>query len=295
MRARVWGSRGSLASPGPDTVRYGGNTPCVEVRLDDGSLIVLDAGTGIRKLGLQLLSEPVDTVHLFLTHLHLDHLEGIGFFSGLWDPDVDLHIWGPASLQRTLRERVATLLSEPLFPVHIDNVPRRPVFHDAESEVVIGNATVRSENVAHQGTTVGYRIEENGRSLAYIPDHEPARAGDLRRVASPEWISGHSLAKGADVLLHDSQYTEEEYPSHRGWGHSSIDHVVTFGLIAKVKQLVLYHHDPLHTDDQLLAHERRAKELWGGNDGPVLAREGMEIELPAAVRSKQRTPAAKRA
>ncbi len=282
MKIRIWGCRGSLASPGPSTVRYGGNTSSVEVRLDDGTLIILDAGTGIRDLGRHIAAnEPVKRINLFLSHLHLDHVEGIGFFSALWNPDMELHVWGPPSPLRSLQDRIATLMSPPLFPVHLADVPCRPIYHDVpEDEMQIGGARIIAQPVAHRGSTVAYRIEEKGRSFAYIPDHEPALGVDLEKV-EPEWVSGFSVAHGADVLFHDSQYTEEEYPNHRAWGHSSIAHTVTFGLMTKVRNLVLFHHDPAHTDDELEVHKKRAKELWGGgnNGAPVLAREGMEIEL----------------
>ncbi len=282
MKIRIWGCRGSLASPGPSTVKYGGNTSSVEVRLDDGELIILDAGTGIRELGRHIASgDPVKKINLVLSHLHLDHVEGIGFFSALWDPDVELHIWGPPSPLRSLQDRIATLMSPPLFPVHLADVPCRPIYHDVidGEEIKVGNATMIGSAVAHRNATFGYRIEEAGRSFAYIPDHEPALGIDLERV-EPEWVSGFPVAHGADVLFHDSQYTEEEYPNHRAWGHSSIAHTVLFGQMTKVRNLVLFHHDPAHSDEELELHRKRAKELWGGhNDAPTLAREGMEIEL----------------
>lgn len=292
MRIRVWGCRGSLASPGPETVRYGGNTSSVEVRLDDGTLIILDAGTGIRSLGRHLArSEGVKQINLFLSHLHLDHVEGIGFFSALWNPDVELHVWGPPSPLRSLQDRIATLMSPPLFPVHLADVPCRPIYHDVpDEELQIGSAKVTVQPVAHRGSTVGFRIEEGGRSFAYIPDHEPALGVDLEKV-DPEWVSGFAVAQGADVLFHDSQYTEDEYPNHRAWGHSSIAHTVTFGLMTKVSNLVLFHHDPAHSDEELELHLRRAHELWGdANTAPILAREGMEIELNGTRPSKPPGP-----
>ena len=282
MRIRVWGCRGSLASPGPDTVRYGGNTSSVEVRLSDDTLIILDAGTGIRDLGRHIArSEPVKKINLFLSHLHLDHVEGIGFFSALWNPDVELHVWGPPSPLHSLQDRIATLMSPPLFPVHLADVPCRPIYHDVpEEDVQVGSARVTVQPVQHRGSTVAYRIEENGRSFAYIPDHEPALGVNLEKVDDPEWVSGYSVAHGADVLFHDSQYTEEEYPNHREWGHSSVAHTIAFAQMTKVTNLVLFHHDPAHTDDELELHQKRAKELWGTNNtAPILAREGMEIEL----------------
>ncbi|HVM12288.1 MAG TPA: MBL fold metallo-hydrolase [Actinomycetota bacterium] len=281
MRARIWGSRGSLAAPGPETVRYGGNTSCVEVRLANDTLLILDAGTGIRPLGVALGADVPRRIHLFLSHLHLDHLQGLPFFGPLWNPDVEIHIWGPPSPTRTLEQSIARYLSPPLFPVHLQDVPCRLRFHDARGDLGIEEAVVRAMPVSHQGPTVGIRIESEGRILAYIPDHEPGLAVDLRAV-EPAWISGHGVARGADVLIHDSQYTEDEYLRKVGWGHSSLDHVVQFARIADVGQLVMFHHDPLHTDDELERMLDRARELWGERPNPpVLAHEGMDLDLSA--------------
>jgi phosphoribosyl 1,2-cyclic phosphodiesterase len=286
MWARVWGSRGSLAAPGPETVRYGGNTSCVEVRTGDGEVIVLDAGTGMRALGLSLESEGATTVHVLLSHLHMDHVQGLGFFRPLFQKEVDVHIWGPPSTVQPLHDRIAIYLSPPLFPVSLSQIPASVTFHDApEAPFTIGSATVGALNVAHQGPTVGYRIEEGDRSLAYIPDHEPSIGVDLRSLGTT-WISGYSLAHDVDVLLHDSQYSEDEYPHHVGWGHCSIEHVVTFAELARVKQLVLFHHDPLHTDDDLECLRDRARQLWNGVGAePELAYEGMQIDLSSKERS----------
>ena len=166
MKARVWGCRGSLASPGPETVRYGGNTSCLELRLADGTLVVLDAGTGIRMLGVSMAKDPPRRVDLLLTHLHLDHVEGLGFFGPLWDPRTELHIWGPPSPLKPLEDRLATLLSPPLFPVHLQDIPSQPIFHDVpenERRLMLAqnvidffglDATVASSNGAKVGATV---------------------------------------------------------------------------------------------------------------------------------------------
>jgi ribonuclease BN (tRNA processing enzyme) len=279
MRLTIWGCRGSLATPGPETVRYGGNTSCVELRLDDGTLLVLDAGTGIRPLG-QTLDDFTGPIHLLLTHLHLDHLEGLGFFMPIWNPRHEVHIWGPPSPLRNLEERIARYLSPPLFPIELSQIPARLKFHDVLAEPwEIGGAQVEAGPVAHPGPTVGYRIAADDAVLAYIPDHEPALGHDLSAHA-PEWVSGTSVAFGADLLFHDSQYFESEYAERVGWGHSSVADSVAFARAAAVEKLLLFHHDPLHTDDDLVDLGQRALELWGG-DGPVpeLAREGMTIEL----------------
>ena len=280
MRATVWGSRGSLATPGRDTLRYGGNTSCVELVLSDGTLLILDAGTGIRGLGVNLGETAPETIHLCLTHLHLDHLEGLGFFGPLWRAETELHIWGPSSPIASLHDRIVRYLSPPLFPLQLGDAPSSVVFHDVPEEAwAIGSATISAAPVSHPGPTVGYRIEEHGASLAYIPDHEPALGNDLRSL-EPEWISGLGLAHGVTVLLHDSQYTEDEYPQRIGWGHSSVAHAVTFALMAHADRLVLFHHDPLHDDARLETLADRAHELWGGNgSGPELAYEGMSLTL----------------
>ena len=259
----MWGCRGSLAAPGPETVRYGGNTSCLEVRPSDGRLIVIDAGTGARNLGIALGKSRPDRIDILLTHLHLDHIEGLGFFGPVWDENCEVHIWGPPSPLRTLREDIAKYFSPPLFPVHLDDLPSHLVIHDVpDGEWEIGATKIRAQPVNHPGPTVGYRLQDGDKVLTYISDHEPALGVDLRSV-TPDWVSGYALAYGADVLLHDSQYTEEEYPGRVGWGHSSIAHTVSFALITKVKRLVMFHHDPLHSDAQLEAMLVRAKELWG--------------------------------
>lgn len=277
MEARIWGCRGSLATPGRETLRYGGNTSCVEVRLHDGTVLVLDAGTGIRRLGLKLARERPKVVHLLLTHLHLDHLEGLPFFAPLRAADIELYVWGPPSPVRSLRERIGRYVSPPLFPLDISDLASAITFCDVpEEEWEIGNARLTADHVVHMGPTVGYRIEENGASLTYIPDHEPALGG-LLDARSWDWISGFALAHGTDVLLHDAQYTDEEYESRVGWGHSSMSDALAFARLAEAGRLVLFHHDPLHADDQLERMLDHALLAHGGGDVPILAREGMEI------------------
>ena len=280
MQAHVWGCRGSLAAPGADTIRYGGNTSCVEVRLDSGDTLILDAGTGIRPLGAAIDLASIRELHILLTHLHLDHLQGLGFFRPLFQPDLEVHLWGPASPVQGLAERIAIYLSPPLFPVRLADIPAKLTFHNAPEEpVTIGSATIRASNVAHQGPTVGYRIEEGGRTLVYLPDHEPSLGVDLDNQPA-SWISGHDLAHNADVLLHDAQYGDDEYPQHIGWGHSAMEHVIRFAQKANVSSLVLFHHDPYHTDDELDRLLVEAMQRWSTTGERVcLAREGMTIVL----------------
>ena len=280
MHVRVWGCRGSLAVPGADTVKYGGNTSCVEVRLASGHALVLDAGTGMRPLGVAMERNLPIELHILLTHLHLDHLQGLGFFRPLFAPDLDIQIWGPTSPVQGLEERIARYLSPPLFPVHLDDVPSNISFHDApESAITIGSATIRAAKVTHQGPTVGYHIEEGGHVLVYLPDHEPSIGNDLRTV-SPDWMSGYDIAADADVLMHDAQYRDHEYGAHVGWGHSSITDTMEFATKAGVDRVVLFHHDPYHNDDDLDELLAEARAMWNGLPEHVqLASERMTITM----------------
>jgi phosphoribosyl 1,2-cyclic phosphodiesterase len=280
MHARVWGCRGSIAAPGADTVKYGGNTSCVEMRLASGHALVLDAGTGMRPLGVVMQADMPVELHILLTHLHLDHLQGLGFFRPLFSPAHTIHIWGPTSPVQHLADRIAMYLSPPLFPVRLEDLPSQLTFHDAPDEpVTIGSATIRAAKVTHQGPTVGYRIEEQGRTFVYLPDHEPSLGADLRTVPA-EWMSGHDIAHGADVLLHDAQYRDHEYGDHVGWGHSNITATMEFALKANVDNLVLFHHDPYHTDSELEELLAEAQDGWPHMAERVfLAHEGMTIAL----------------
>ena len=284
MRVRIWGCRGSVATPGPKTVRCGGNTSCIEISLDDGTLFVLDAGTGIRELGDQLAGNGVKQVNLLLTHLHLDHLEGLRFFAPLFDPETTIELWGPRSPVLTLKERIRRSFSPPLFPIDLMETPAQVVFHELpKTPWRIGEAELTASLIVHPGPTVGYRIEADGSSIAYIPDHEPALTGDFAQ-RSLDWISGGSIAEDVDLLLHDAQYFEEEYEGRLGWGHSSIVGAVAFANAVGARRLVLFHHDPTHSDEIMERLEAEARSLDSKTaDSPIVAREGMVLELPSRV------------
>jgi ribonuclease BN (tRNA processing enzyme) len=240
--------------------------------------VILDAGTGIKRLGSTL--DVRGEIHVLLTHLHLDHVEGLRFFEPLWREDVEVHIWGPPSPIHSLRERISRAFSPPLFPVDLGDIPATVVFHDLPAEPwEIEGIRILAQAVSHPGSTVGYRLELDGRTLAFIPDHEPVVGVELDSLEA-EWISGHALAFGADVLVHDCQFSESEYPSRVGWGHSSVAHAVGFARRAQVGRLVLFHHDPDRSDDDVDGLVRRASELWDGQGGspPVAAFEGMALE-----------------
>jgi phosphoribosyl 1,2-cyclic phosphodiesterase len=278
VKVTPYGVRGSIASPGPATARYGGNTSCVRVTGSDGTVLVLDAGTGIRSLGLAL-PPGLARVDVLLTHLHMDHIIGLGFFGPLFNPDMEVHIWGPASATLSLEARLRRYLAPPLFPVMLRDLPcRLELHHTGRGRFSIGPFGVRAARVCHPGPTVGYRIETETSSLAYLPDHEPA-LGARRFPLDAEWTSGFELAQGVDLLLHDAQYTRKEYPRHAGWGHSTMHDAVAFARLAGVMHLVPFHHDP-GRDDAALEATVAAAVAEISPDFPVTpAAEGRSFDL----------------
>jgi phosphoribosyl 1,2-cyclic phosphodiesterase len=263
VKVKIWGARGSIPAPGPETTRYGGNTSCVQVTLDDGSTFVLDAGTGIRSLGLTLDGARERPLNILLTHLHLDHIQGLMFFAPMFNPSSEIVVWGPASKEASLEDRIARYISAPLSPVEVRELPCHPSFREAEAtQWQIGAAVVHAASVSHRGPTLGYRIEADGSSLCYIPDHEPGLGAPLSSL-DEDWISGFELAHGASLLIHDCQYTDDEYPHHIGWGHSRLSDTLSFAHRTGVERALLFHHDPLHGDDFL---DRLAGEIVGRLD-----------------------------
>lgn len=249
MEVTLWGTRGSLAAPGPDTARYGGNTSCVAVHGREGTVLVLDAGTGIRRMSATI-DASARRVDILLTHLHMDHIQGLGFFDPLYRPGVDVHIWGPASTQLTLQARLMRYLSPPLFPVSLRELPCHLQLHEvSDARFDIGEFRVASARVCHPGPTVGYRISDAaGAVVTYLPDHEPALGARAFPSLPRAWTSGAVIAGHADLLIHDSQYTTHEYAVRVGWGHSSLRHMLDFATLVEVKHLVPFHHDPAHSD-----------------------------------------------
>jgi phosphoribosyl 1,2-cyclic phosphodiesterase len=278
MNIIIRGVRGSIPTADPYTVYYGGNTSCAEVS-EDGWELVLDAGSGIRysHRGNRPDNKRID---ILLSHLHLDHILGLGFFQPLFDPEMEIHIWGPASTTHSLHSRLTRFLSPPLFPVLIRNLPCRLTLHELDNnEFQIGPFRIQAHYVIHPGPTVGYRVTGQRSVFTYIPDHEPA-LGRNGIPDNPRWISGFDLATCADLLFHDSQYSNEEYQFRTGWGHSSMDDALRFASLTGVKRVLLAHHDPDHSDHQL---DEIFAALKKRSDYPFLyelAVEGMEIELP---------------
>jgi phosphoribosyl 1,2-cyclic phosphodiesterase len=280
MRVRVWGARGSVPAPGPHMNRYGGNTSCVQLSLASGEELILDAGTGIRTLGLVL---PARTrINILLTHLHLDHIQGLMFFPPCFRAETEITIWGPASPEASLEDRVARYISAPLSPVEVRELPCSVAFRDTRAtEWELAGATIRAEAVTHRGPTFGYRITDGEHTLAYIPDHEPALGASLAEL-EPDWISGFELARDTDLLIHDCQYTGAEYPAHVGWGHSGLPDTLTFAERVAARRVALFHHDPLHADEALDGLHADARAAWGDRghdpDEILMGIEGDELE-----------------
>lgn len=277
MKIILRGVRGSIPTPGPETDIYGGNTTCVDVS-EDGWALVLDAGTGMRNSnsGKNLVNKRID---ILLSHLHLDHIQGLGFFTPFFNPELEIHIWGPASNTQTLYARLSRYLSPPLFPVLIRDLPCKLTFHEIENSIFeIGPFTIHSDFVMHPGPTAGFRINGKNAVFAFIPDHEPA-LGINGFLHDSKWVSGIDLASRADLLIHDAQYTSEQYKTKIGWGHSSMNDTLKFASLAEVKHLMFTHHDPSHTDKDL---QRIFDDLVKSNNYTFkyeMAREGTEIEL----------------
>ena len=277
MKVKLWGTRGSLPSSRPDTQIFGGHTSCVTVSAGD-TLLVLDAGSGVQRLGITGETARHRRVDILLTHLHMDHIQGLGFFQPLFEPGAEIHIWGPADHQASLYERLNRYLSPPLFPVPIRDLPSKLTFHEMPlSATQIGPFQVEAAYVCHPGPTVGYRIQEAA-VVAYLPDHEPA-LGNAAFDSAPAWTSGFGLAREADLLIHDAQYSDEEYCFRVGWGHSTYAHALQFSALARVKQLLLFHHDPSHSDEKLY---ELYQENVNGKAYPFkvsIAREGAAFEF----------------
>jgi len=249
MKITIWGCRGSMPSPGPDMIKYGGNTSCVQVEHED-ACIILDGGSGIQELG-NALDPDTRVVNLLLTHLHIDHIMGLGYFRPFYNPKCTVNIWGPTGSNESLVERLRRYFSPPFFPVRLKELPAEiHVFEIDNSDFEIDSFRIRSEYICHPGPTVGYRVECGDSILSYIPDHEPA-LGSSDFPHSKEWCSGYDIAENADLLLHDGQYTQQDYKGKIGWGHSSMKDAIDFAKLSQVKKLILFHHDPLHSDATL--------------------------------------------
>ena len=272
MQVRFWGTRGSIATPGPDTLRFGGNTSCVEVSTSAGACFILDCGTGARALGAALMArgpKPL-TATILLSHTHWDHIQGFPFFAPLFVPGNRITVCGPEGSGRSLREVLSGQMEYTYFPVDIAQLPATITFQElGEGTHEIGGARVVAEYLNHPAMTLGYRIEADGAAVVYSCDHEPFSEALWHESPSPDHAESivhegdrrHArFMEDAGLVIHDSQYTPEEYPSRKNWGHSTFEYAVELAAAARVRQLVLTHHDPTHDDAFVEEIEKRARE-----------------------------------
>jgi phosphoribosyl 1,2-cyclic phosphodiesterase/CheY-like chemotaxis protein len=294
-KVRFWGVRGSIPSPGPDTVYYGGNTSCVEVRAD-GELIIFDAGTGIRQLGYALkreFGERAMRLTILVSHTHWDHIQGFPFFAPAYDPKNKVRILAFEGPRKGVEATLSSQMESPYFPISMEEMPGNIQFEELKSmDFEIGSVRVKAAFMNHPGVCVGYRLHTSAGSVCYFPDNE--LYGKLRRAQGVQ-EGGHTevfarnqdeklrdFVSGADIVISDAQYDAQEYPKHIGWGHSCADDVVEFAINSNIKQLYLFHHDPEHSDAhiaQMLAAARKRVSEAGSKMVVEAAREGLEVVL----------------
>jgi len=279
MRIKMWGVRGSIPTPGPSTVEFGGNTSCYEVRCGD-TLVILDGGTGLRLLGQDLLRQMPFEAWMFFSHVHWDHIQGFPFFDPAFVKGNEIHLYGGNNVTRTLEETLAGQMDHPSFPVHLADMAAKMTFNDlAEGQSLEiddgagSKVKISTGRGNHPNGVWLYRVEHAGKAIVYATDTEHSKELDANVV---------KIASGADVLIYDSQYTPEEYEgkggkgSKMGWGHSTFTAATEIAKAAKVKKLLLFHHDPLQSDDAVREKEKRAKAVFSD---VIAAYEGLTLEV----------------
>ena len=294
MRVRFWGTRGSIATPGPGTNHFGGNTSCVELLTANGSLLILDCGTGAHRLAIALMSQGRDTIdaNILLGHTHWDHIQGFPFFSPAFVKGNSAAIYGPEGSRGSLHDVLAGQMEFTYFPVELNQLPATITYHELTEGIhTIGGARVATQFLNHPAMTIGYRVEADGVAVVYLVDHEPFSDELWRAGADPGHIESilhegdrrHAkFMADADFVIHDAQYTPEEYASKKAWGHSPYDYVVQVAAAAGVRRVALTHHDPTHDDDFVAAIEQKARTLalqLGTGLDVFCAYEGYELVL----------------
>jgi ribonuclease BN (tRNA processing enzyme) len=273
-----FGVRGSTPCGGPDYERYGGHSSCVVLEADDQQPILLDLGTGLRLFGTTFDGAIHGTA--LLSHLHWDHVQGLPFFAPILRPDSSLDIYGPRQADGPLGEVFSKMMCPPFFPIRYTDLPSDIRFHDTgEDDFPVGLAKVRSRWVRHVGATLGFRIEWNGTSVAYLPDHGPGTVvTDADDYVPPAVLE---LCDGVDLLIHDAQHTNAEYEAKRHWGHCTIEYALLVAREAGVRSLALFHHDPLHGDDEMDRISADARDLANAMGIPelIVARDRQQLHL----------------
>jgi phosphoribosyl 1,2-cyclic phosphodiesterase len=295
MRLRFWGTRGSIAAPGPDTNHFGGNTSCIELTVESGGRMILDCGTGARLLGKELMKNargPISAT-ILLTHTHWDHIQGFPFFAPLFESSNHFQVYGPEGAHLSLHDVLAGQMEHHYFPVELSQLAARISYRDlAAGNYELDGLSVSAQQMNHPSPTLGYRIQADGVSVCYLSDHEPfsedvwrdgALAPARLDLIADEGDRRHAeYMKEADVVIHEAQYTPEEYPAKKNWGHSTYTYVVQIAAVAGVRRLFLTHHDPSHDDAFVARIEQRAQELARRLDSSMEVRcayEGCEIQV----------------
>jgi phosphoribosyl 1,2-cyclic phosphodiesterase len=265
IRLKLWGVRGSLPSPGPSTKVFGGNTSCLEVRCGD-DIFIFDAGSGIRELGMELMKSMPVRARMFFTHYHWDHVLGFPFFIPAYVPGNEFHIYGESKRRRSPRQILAGQMSFPYFPVSLDAMRAKLTFHTLRpsSQLKFGEVTVKTHRLNHPFDAMGYRVEYRGSSVAYISDYEHFSHTDEPLV---------EFVRGVDAMIYDSAFSDAEYVTKQGWGHSTWEEGVKLAQASEVKLLIISHHEPTHDDDHMENIEREARKL---HKNAVVAREKSE-------------------
>lgn len=277
MKIKLHGTRGAYPTSSKENQKYGGNTSCIEI-IDGDDRLILDGGTGILEIDFDTYYK-ADRIDILLTHLHMDHLQGLGFCKPLFNPQKEVHLWGPSDSTYSLKSRLNRFLSPPLFPVRLMDIPSKLVIHELPiTPFTLGKFKITAGFISHPGPTMGFRIQCGSKTVTYIPDHEPI-LGKSHLYEGDKWISGFDLANNTDLLIHDSQYSEEEYQNKVGWGHCSIDLAAELASRTHAKHLILFHHDPNHTDAQISEMFENHKKTHDYDFPVSLAVQGDEIEV----------------